>query len=572
MRKNLCILFLSIYFLLVNIALSQSVKVTTPNGGEKLEPGSAYSIKWSSSPARLPVIIQYTTNANDANPTWKPATPDAQTSGSYIWMVPSEPTSNAKVKVSYDPSIYDISDNNFTIVGVKVTAPNGGDKWRAGSTQYIKWNSGGVGSINIEYTEDANATSPTWRLIASNQINTGIYSWKVPNTLTTTAKIRISSLTPFGSIKTDISDNNFSIVDIKVITPNGAEENWLTGSTNDIIWTSTGISDVKIEYTTDNGSNWTTITEKITNTKKYSWRVPNIPTTNAKIRVSDASNSSISDASDAVFTMKGIKITSPNGGEIWPAGSVQNITWASAGASQYVEIYYTADDGTTWTKITTATLNTGSYTWTVPYNISTTTKVKVVDSSNASLSDMSDANFIIQGIIVTSPNGGETWLVGSTQNITWAFTGSIPYVVISYSTDGGSSWFAIAKSITNTGSYSWNIPDTPTSNAMVRVYSSSNSSIGDVSNYSFVIYRSEIIIEPWKTSGRLTEIPNEFALNQNYPNPFNPNTMINFDLPEDDHVILNIYNINGQLVRTLMNGARTAGSHSITWDATNEAG
>lgn len=70
----------------------------------------------------------------------------------------------------------------------------------------------------------------------------------------------------------------------------------------------------------------------------------------------------------------------------------------------------------------------------------------------------------------------------------------------------------------------------------------------------------------------LAGIPTDYVLEQNYPNPFNPSTTIQFALPEAGTVNLKIYNANGQLVRTLASGSFEAGTHSIQWNATNEAG
>ena len=63
-----------------------------------------------------------------------------------------------------------------------------------------------------------------------------------------------------------------------------------------------------------------------------------------------------------------------------------------------------------------------------------------------------------------------------------------------------------------------------------------------------------------------------FALLQNYPNPANPTTRITFTLPQKAHVTLEIYNLLGQRVRTLVEGAREAGSYSIVWDGRDERG
>ncbi|MCB9068988.1 MAG: T9SS type A sorting domain-containing protein [Calditrichae bacterium] len=67
-------------------------------------------------------------------------------------------------------------------------------------------------------------------------------------------------------------------------------------------------------------------------------------------------------------------------------------------------------------------------------------------------------------------------------------------------------------------------------------------------------------------------LPNEFSLEQNYPNPFNPSTSIEFALPQTVDVSLKIYNIRGQLVKTLVDGSKSAGRYSLTWDGTDNFG
>jgi hypothetical protein len=61
-----------------------------------------------------------------------------------------------------------------------------------------------------------------------------------------------------------------------------------------------------------------------------------------------------------------------------------------------------------------------------------------------------------------------------------------------------------------------------------------------------------------------------FDLSQNYPNPFNPTTTIDFEVQKAGKVRLEIYNILGQLVRTLINDEKSIGEHSVVWDGTNE--
>jgi len=63
-------------------------------------------------------------------------------------------------------------------------------------------------------------------------------------------------------------------------------------------------------------------------------------------------------------------------------------------------------------------------------------------------------------------------------------------------------------------------------------------------------------------------IPEVFALKQNYPNPFNPSTQISFDVPTgSDFLSLNIYNLLGQNIKTLVNESLPAGRYTMEWDA-----
>ena len=66
-------------------------------------------------------------------------------------------------------------------------------------------------------------------------------------------------------------------------------------------------------------------------------------------------------------------------------------------------------------------------------------------------------------------------------------------------------------------------------------------------------------------------VPTVFALDQNYPNPFNPSTVIEFAIPQETHVRLEVYNVIGQRVATLVDGVRRVGYYAVPFDATGLA-
>ncbi len=63
---------------------------------------------------------------------------------------------------------------------------------------------------------------------------------------------------------------------------------------------------------------------------------------------------------------------------------------------------------------------------------------------------------------------------------------------------------------------------------------------------------------------------NKFELHQNYPNPFNPLTTIKYNLLHSRHVTLEVYNILGQKVKTLVNTKQEIGLHTVVWDAKDD--
>jgi hypothetical protein len=99
----------------------------------------------------------------------------------------------------------------------------------------------------------------------------------------------------------------------------------------------------------------------------------------------------------------------------------------------------------------------------------------------------------------------------------------------------------------------------------------------DNNNSNILITASAIdpcVPEPYRTShSQMDEssiaIPQEFSLHSNRPNPFNPTTVISYDLPDEFHVVLTVYDVLGREIRTLVNETQSAGTKTVTFDGSS---
>jgi large repetitive protein len=90
---------------------------------------------------------------------------------------------------------------------------------------------------------------------------------------------------------------------INIIAPSGGEY-WNSGQVDTIRWSSTGVTNARIDYTTNNGTAWITITASTPSSSGfYNWTIPNTPSTNCKVKISDANDTTINSTSTNVFTI-----------------------------------------------------------------------------------------------------------------------------------------------------------------------------------------------------------------------------------------------------------------------------
>ena len=268
---------------------------------------------------------------------------------------------------------------------------------------------------------------------------------------------------------------------IIVKSPNGGE-NWYIGKIDTIKWISSYVQNAKIDYTTDNEANWTTIISSTSaSSGSYPWTVPDTPSTQCKVRINDISNSSIADTSDNIFTISeqpSISVITPIAGSVCVVGNQQTVKWSTINVVGNVNIKLSTNGGSTFPiTLISNTPNDSSEVITVPNDTSATCRILVESYNNTSVFGVSNGNFTIAvpSIKVITPNGGEACDTGSICKITWE-SKYVAIVKIEYSINNGGSWVNIDSSYTSTGIFNWKVPNTPSKQCKIKISDTSNGS------------------------------------------------------------------------------------------------
>jgi hypothetical protein len=168
------------------------------------------------------------------------------------------------------------------------------------------------------------------------------------------------------------------------------------------------------------------------------------------------------------------------------------------------------------------------------------------------------------GTILSTANGGGTWVKGSTGSTRNIYVASGASIMTAYAigdtglllltVDGGMNWSpAFAK--TSVDLFGLHVlSDT------VAWVSGDNGSI-------LVMGTPTATATSIPRDDAPSADPESIALLQNYPNPFNPSTVIRYTVPSHGHVLLKAYSVLGQELSTLVDGWRSAGVHHVTFDA-----
>ena len=285
--------------------------------------------------------------------------------------------------------------------------------------------------------------------------------------------------------------------------------------------------------------------------------------------------------SNVVRKFEALKLTAPNGGETLTAGTLANITWTSSNILK-IKIEYSTNNGSGWTVLADnvdATLK--SYSWNVPDAVSSACKVRISDSGNATLFDVSDQSFSIvkttpASVSVTfsvdlsyqikngifKPSTDKVYIKGtfndwSEQNPMSDGNGSGIYtcsLTLNPSTSYEFKYFITSAGAENSG-WELNVGSGGNGNRKIVTNTSSSTLPKD--------YFNNLIV-----SAKAQEKPaNAVVFHPNQPNPFSGSTTFRFYVPFSTDVDLTIFDGYGRKVATLINSFRQQGTYSVVWDA-----
>lgn len=288
-----------------------------------------------------------------------------------------------------------------------------------------------------------------------------------------------------------------------------------------------------------------------------------------------------------------VTVTAPNGGESF-TGNTASISWTEATDTGYTvasrRIYYSDNSGDSWTLITLSA-GPSPYSWdisSIPNGIQYRVRVLLGDSGAPPLSasDASNANVtinrpggdvrgpvILAGSMVVNPNPvsvpNPAVLSATVSDV---YTGNS--VVAEAEWSNGASPAPAGSGTPMSGSFAAPLVTTTVtldSNALTAgtetLWVRGRDSAGNWGNaVSLVIQVNGV------TTAVAGQIPGRFALYQSHPNPFGPQTAIRLDVPRSGRVLVEIFDVNGRRLRTLVDGVLSPGSKAVAWDGTDDSG
>jgi len=410
---------------------------SSPNGGESIFIGSSYNMTWNSTGSLANVKLEYSVNNGTS---WTEIVASTANDGSHTWTVPSSTTSQALVRVSdaADNDPQDASNGVFVIASPP-------------ANQY---------ALQFDGVDDYAQISDNALLSGGAGKNLTVEAWVKPQTVSGTRPIVHKYLDGYTK------DWGFAIFDGTVESAiESGGDNWELsgGAVAAGVWT-------HIALVFDNSANVVRLyVNGVQATQKMLSK--DMPDSNAPIRIGRHGygtgyySGEIEEVRVWNTARSASQITAAMNGQLLGNETGLIGYWSfNEGSGQ------TAGDGTT-------NGNSG--------RLGNATSSDVADP--AWVSSTAPLGPVASTLTSSSPNGGESWEVGSIHSITWSSQGLVANVKLEYSTTSGASWTEIVASTANDGNHSWTIPNEVSTQCLVRVADAADGDPSDVSNAVFSI-------------------------------------------------------------------------------------
>ncbi|MEW5766299.1 MAG: Ig-like domain-containing protein [bacterium] len=477
-----------------------TVSLISPNGGEHWS--GTRTIQWTAVDTDgniSGITIEYRVNG-----VWYTIATNEANDGTYSWDTTSvgDATDYLVRVTAIDAdglSGNDTSEAAFTIDNdahsptVALTSPTTGVIWSG--TQNIKWDGrdldpGDILTLKIEVSADSGTT---WRLLADNEANDGLYPWNT-TTVADGRGYRVAVTISDGTSTASDTSGAFKIDNhpyspvVQVLQPNGGET-W--SGTRTITWQANDPDGdpllIDIYYRRSGDLTWEVIATGETNDGSFDWNTTGVADGQnylIKVRAQDDTGLAHEDVSNAVFSVDNpsapvVTLTYPNGGEKLRGTEIRWQASDEDGQALSIDISYSSNGGASWIFIGQGEANDGVKAWDTTAVLDGNNylvKVKATDTTGLSGEDTSDAVFMIDNlpctpvVAVTWPGQGQT--VSDTLTITWNASdtdGDALKITLEYSHDGGATWHTIAENELNDSAYDWDTTDLPDGEYLIRV-------------------------------------------------------------------------------------------------------
>jgi hypothetical protein len=285
-------------------------------------------------------------------------------------------------------------DSTFPLVAV--SAPDGGETWKAGSVHAITWSASddvGIAAVDLACSTDGGSSFPF--LIARGLANSGTYSWTVPNTVSSSVRVRATVRDSIGNLSRDASAGDFVIDNWIINASAGANGSIVPGGNVPVLEG----ANQRFSILRAPGFQVSTLTVDGS---------PVTPDTTYTFTAVAAHHTIAATFVDAA--PPAVHVTSPVGSEVWPLGTSQTITWTATdnAAVNRVDVDYSlTGPAGPWLAAGHDLANSGSLPWTVPMQRSDSALVRVTawDPTGNSASDTSDSLFYVYDPNAAVPGG-----------------------------------------------------------------------------------------------------------------------------------------------------------------------